>query len=166
MRQIFIILSLLFLAGCFILGPKKPSSKLLYRGKFSESVILKISFSNNPDNNLYRILLYEKNKLIGHYEITDIPKRFVIDKIPTLQKGQNSILRMVSDTVNAQLRCIDFSFPISHCNQTTLLTFTSITDEERRIFQLFSKVINETRMALDFKNTENEKLLGWVKINY
>lgn len=162
------LLSLIFLfllTGCFIFGPRPAKAKVLYEGKFSDIGKIRISYSNYRDNNLYRILLYQNGNLVEHLEITDNPQ-FVIDKLILSEKGTNSVFRIVSDTANSQLRCINFNFPEKHCNPGTLLTFVPITEKEREIFKLFSKVLAENKHDIKFSNSLEEKLIGWVRVYY
>lgn len=125
-----------------------------------------ISYSNNR-NELYRILVYKDKLLLKHIEVRYSPEVAVIDKLILTGKGQNSVLMMVSDTVNNQLKCLDFQFLPAYSNAATLSTFTPLEKEDRQLFELLVKVNSKNGASGKYMTQQDvNRLLGWVVVRY
>lgn len=159
----FLILTCL--SACFVINPHNTTTKVLYKERFSGDEGLKIIFLKNPYDRSFLILLKRNDVLAERFEILDVPARFVINKQILPEKAVRSLYRMISDTANGQLKCIDFTFLRNQNTPAVLSTFVPLTEKEIKVIEIFSKVLADNNLDMQFSE-ELKRMKGWVRINY
>jgi hypothetical protein len=140
--------------------------KLIYNQMLSDTSRMKVSYLYYRDCKTFFVTIYLENILLNSFEIKDCPNRFLIDKKNSADKGTRFSYKMVSDTLNNQLKCTDLIFPPQCCNSETIKTFVPINEKEREIFKIIEKLILRGDYKFPFTVAEVDKFIGWVKIEY
>jgi hypothetical protein len=154
------------LCGC-IFGPQADKPKMLCSTKLLTGERIKISYSDNPDNRLFRILLRKDGALVDHFEITDIPNKIIIDKLILSEKGSRSVYRMVSDSSRGNFKSLDFSFQRQTWNSTTSMSdFISLSSKDKLIMDCFITALLKNDFGLKFTSSDLDKMIGWVRVYY
>jgi hypothetical protein len=161
---LFYLILVLILPGCSLFHASSSKGTVLYEGKISTGEDVRIIYSDNTVENLCRIYLYNKEKLIDEMEIYNVPQRFLIDKDVLPRKTNSRVFRMVSDTTSNLLRCINYNFPQELCNPQTRSTFIPITTRDQEVFTMTSRALSETNYKIKMSISEVERMIGWVVI--
>lgn len=158
------LLLIIIFSGCSLFHASSSKGNVLYEGKISTGEDVRIIYTDNKVENLCRIYLYKDEKLIDDMEIFNVPQRFVIDKQGLPRKTNSKIFRMVSDTVNNLLRCINYNFPQELCNSQTKATFDPIGTRDQEVLVLTARALSEVRYKIKMSVSEVERMIGWVVV--
>lgn len=131
-----------------------------------QAEVIKITQLLSRGNNQYQILVYKNDALDEQIEAKEAPGGFVIDKLILLEKGSNSVLRMVTDTSNNELRFLKLVFPDQQSGIHVRETFARLTEREEEIIKLISERSILGGRSVAFKSLSNYKATGWVRIYY
>ena len=167
MKFTFSILVAITLSSCFLFGPPSQAEKrVLYRGHFGTNETIKIIYSGGPYTPYFMILLHQNNKLVDHFEVRNVPQKFVIGKLMLFEKDSIPLYRMISDSSHSKLKCIEFNFLEMYNNENVLQTFIPVSERERKIFSTLVEVIHAKNISFQITQNEINRFLGWVRINY
>jgi hypothetical protein len=155
--SIHLIASISLLTGCSLFL----NTSKIYNEKISLDETLTIRHTFYRDHQSFYIRLLTQKKDLLSIEVLDAPEKFVINKLI----NDKFTYRLVTDTANFQLKCLDYDFLPSYCNKQVLSTFVPISDKEKLVFTEFSKALRE-KSDVSLNKQEIDSFKGWVKIVY
>ena len=142
------------------------SSKRIYNKKISNAERLKIAYQFYRGCRSVYTMLYNENKLLTTFTLRNCPKKFVIDKQIASDGNVNYIYKMVTDTINHQFKCIDFSFLPQFCNSTVARTFIPINRTEKEILKKIQTTIRSKGYGIQISDDDINRFIGWVRVTY
>ncbi len=126
---------------------------------------LKIYYDRLPRQYETITILTLKNKEVySRIDFLGYPEEYIIDKCVDSAKGLVLVQRIVTDTIRHRLKSFKYSFLENYQNESVFSTLTSISSDEKEVFEILASVLEKREYNIRFKRTDIERIIGWVAL--